>query len=149
FYGIESHSTRVLFVLDFSGSMKWAGSDVDAKVTKIDVLRREMKKSLAGLPDGATVNVIGFSGGVRPWKKEPQVRSGKTAAEALLWVEKAPVDGGTNIGDALEAAFRMMGAGFAKDRSEAPAYDTVFFMTDGKPSVGKMTETRQILAAVR
>ncbi len=149
FYGIESHSTRVLFVLDFSGSMKWAGSELDAKVTKIDVLRREMKKSLAGLPDGAVFNVIAFSGDVRPWKKEPQVRSTKTAAEALLWVEKMAVDGGTNIGDALEAAFKMMGAGLQKDRSEAPAYDTVFFMTDGKPSVGKMTQTRQILAAVR
>lgn len=149
FYGIQSHSTRVLFVLDFSGSMTWAGSENDPKLAKIDVLRREMKKSLAGLPDGATFNLIAFSGDVRPWKKEPQVRSGKTAAEALLWVEKMPPDGGTNIGDALETAFRMMGAGLEKDRAEAPAYDTVFFMTDGKPSVGKMTETRQLLAAVR
>jgi hypothetical protein len=86
---------------------------------------------------------------VRPWKKDPQVRSSKTAADALLWVEKQPVDGGTNIGDALETAFRMMGAGLQKDRNEAPAYDTVFFMTGGRPTVGKVTDTRQILGSVR
>ena len=108
-----------------------------------------MKKSLAGLPDGSTFDVIAFSSDVRPWKKEPQMRSTKTAAEALLWVEKMPADGGTNIGDALETAFKMMGAGLQKDRTEAPAYDTVFFMTDGKPTVGKVTDTRQILGTVR
>ena len=149
FYGIESHSTRVLFILDFSGSMLWAGSERDEKVKKIDVLRKEMRKSLAGLPDGAIFNLIAFSSDVRPWKKEPQVRDIKSAAEALLWVEKAPVDGGTNIGDALEAGFKMMGVGLQKDRTEPPAFDTVFFMTDGKPSVGKVTQTKQILAAVR
>lgn len=149
FYGIESHSTRVLFILDYSGSMLWAGSGRDEKVKKIDILRAEMKKSLAGLPDGSTFNVLAFSSDVRPWKKEPQIRSVKTAAEALLWVEKAPVDGGTNIGDALETGFKLMGAGLQKDKNEAPAFDTVFFMTDGKPSVGKVTDTRQILGAVR
>ncbi len=149
FYGIESHSTRMLFILDFSGSMMWAGSATNEKVTKIDVLRREMKKSLAGLPDGATFNLIAFSSDVRPWMKVPQIRSTKTATDALIWVEKAPVDGGTNIGDALEAGFKMMGVGLQKDRNEPPAFDTVFFMTDGKPSVGKVTDPKQILAAVR
>lgn len=149
FYGIESHSTRVLFVLDFSGSMNWAGSDRDEKVTKIDVLRQEMKKSLAALPDGAVFDLIAFSTDVRPWKKEPQVRSAKTAAEALLWVQKMPADGGTNIGDVFEVAFKMMGAGLQKDRTEPPAFDTVFFMTDGRPTVGKLTDTGRLLAAVR
>lgn len=148
FYGIESHSTRVLFILDYSGSMMWPGSESDEKVKKIDVLRKEMKKSLAGLPDGATFNIVAFSSDVRPWKKEPQLRSTKTATDALIWVEKAPVDGGTNIGDALEAGFKMMGAGLQKDRNEAPAFDTVFFMTDGKPTVGKVIDPKQILAAV-
>ena len=129
--------------------MMWAGSATDDKIKKIDVLRKEMKKSLAGLPDGSTFNIIAFSSDVRPWKKEPQIRSTKTATDALIWVEKAPVDGGTNIGDALETAFKMMGAGLQKDRNEAPAFDTVFFMTDGKPSVGKVVDPKQILAAVR
>ncbi len=149
FYGIESHSTRVLFILDFSGSMTWAGSDRDEKVTKIDVLRAEMKKSLAGLPDGSVFDLIAFSTDVRPWKKEPQIRSAKTAAEALLWVQKMPADGGTNIGDVFEAAFKMMGVGLQKDRTEPPAFDTVFFMTDGRPTVGKLTDTGRLLAAVR
>lgn len=96
-----------------------------------------------------TFNRIAFSGEVRPWKRQPRIRSGKTAAKALLWVEKMPAAGGTNIGDALEAAFERMGAGLQKERAEALAYDTVFFVTDGTPSVAKMTETWQVLAAVR
>jgi hypothetical protein len=149
FYGIETHSTRVLFVLDFSGSMNFAGSERDGKRKKVDVLREEMKKTVTGLPDGATFNLVGFASDVRVWRKDPALRSAKTAAAALEWVEKSAVLGSTNIYDALETAFEMMGFGAAKDRAVEPVYDTVFFMTDGKPTSGKVTQPDRILAEVR
>ena len=77
------------------------------------------------------------------------MHSAKTAAAALEWVAKRDVLGATNIYDALETAFELMGAGTAKDRAVEPVYDTVFFMTDGRPTSGKVTDPDRILAEVR
>lgn len=145
FYGITTHSTRVLFVLDFSGSMMFPGSESDTAKKKIDVLKAEMRRAVAGLPDGATFGIVGFSADVRVWKKDAVSRNAKTAADAVEWVEKQPVIGATNVHDALETAFRMAAP---KDRPE-PVFDTMFFMTDGRPTAGKLTDPKQIRAEVR
>ncbi len=149
FYGIETRSDRMLFVLDFSGSMTFPGSDTDANRKKIDVLYEEIRRTIAGLPDGAKFNLVGFSNDVRVWKKGGAVRDGKTAKEAVEWIEKQKVVGSTNIYDAMETSFRMMGVGAAADKSYAPAYDTIFFMTDGVPTSGKVTDKTVILGEVR
>jgi Mg-chelatase subunit ChlD len=151
FYGIETNSKRVLFVLDFSGSMNFAGSESDAKRHKIDVLKEEMRKTLAGMPDGAKFGMVGFSSDVRVWRKglPPALRDQKTARDAMDWVEKQPVVGSTNIYDALETAFRSMGVGLSADKSYEPLYDTIFFMTDGVPTSGKVTDKAVLLGEVK
>jgi hypothetical protein len=149
FYGIETRTERMLFVLDFSGSMNFEGSQVDKARKKIDVLHDEMKRTLAGLADGAKFNMIGFSSDVRPWKKGVVVRDAKTAKDALEWVEKQKVVGSTNIYDALETAFKVMGVGAAADKRYEPVFDTIFFMTDGYPTSGKVTDREQILGEVK
>jgi len=112
---------------------------------KIDILRGEVKRTVTGLPDGATFGVVAFASDVRVWKKEPVVRNGKSAADAIAWVEKTDAIGGTNIYDALEVAFKLAKPSGAQE----PLYDTIFFMTDGTPSVGKVTDTEGILREVR
>jgi len=149
FYGIETRSDRMLFVLDFSGSMTFGGSDTDKNRKKIDILYEEIKRTISGLPDGAKFNLVGFSNDVRVWKKGGAVRDGKTAKEAVEWIEKQKVIGSTNIYDALETSFRMMGVGASADKAYAPAYDTIFFMTDGVPTSGKVTDKTIILGEVR
>lgn len=149
FYGIETRSERMLFILDFSGSMNFAGSSTEKERKKIDVLLEEMRRTLAGLPDGSKFNIIGFSADVRVWKKGPQARDAKTAKDAMEWVEKQAVIGSTNIYDALETGFKAMGVGAGKDKSYEPVYDTIFFMTDGKPTSGKVQDTSLILGDVR
>ncbi len=149
FYGIETKSQRILFVLDFSGSMNFAGSDTDSARKKIDVLYQELKKTLAGLQDGARFNIVGFSSDVRVWRKGPATRDAKVAKEAMDWVEKQKVLGSTNIYDALETAFKMMGVGAAKDKAYEPVFDTIFFMTDGTPTSGKVTDTTLLRGDVR
>jgi uncharacterized protein with von Willebrand factor type A (vWA) domain len=136
-------------VLDVSGSMNFVGSERDGSRKKADVLYEELDRAVRSLPDGAIFNLVAFSSAVTVWRPEPQARSAKTAAAASEWLRKRDVIGATNIHDALETAFRLMGAGGAKDRSSEPAYDTVFFMTDGKPTNGKVVEPDRILAEVR
>ncbi len=149
FYGIETRSQRILFVLDFSGSMSWQATEKDRGKSKIDVLRQELRRTLTGLPDGSRFNLVAFSSDVRVWRKVPAAADAKTRAEAIDWVEKQKVVGSTNIYDALERGFQMMGVGAAKDKSYEPAFDTVFFMTDGTPTSGKVREPERILAEVR
>jgi uncharacterized protein YegL len=149
FYGIQTHSTRVLFVLDVSGSMNFPGSKSDAARKKIDVLREEVRRAITGLQDGSVFDIVLFSSSVRVWKKDPQVRGAKALSEALEFVNKAEVVGSTNVHDALETAFKMMGAGTTKDKAAEPVYDTLFFMTDGRPTSGKVTDPQLILGAVR
>jgi hypothetical protein len=149
FYGIEARTDRALFVLDFSGSMNFAGSALDKERKKIDILYEEIKRTITGLPDGAKFNLVGFSSDVRVWKKGGAVRDGKMAREAIEWIEKQKVVGSTNIYDTLETSFRMMGVGASADKSYAPAYDTIFFMTDGVPTSGKVTDRKVILGEVK
>jgi len=149
FYGIETRSERMLFILDFSGSMLFEGSLVEKERRKIDVLYSELRKTLTGLKDGAKFNIIGFAADVRQWKKGAVDRSQKTAREAMDWVEKEKVLGSTNIYDSLERAFQLIGVGAGKDKNYEPSYDTIFFMTDGTPTSGKVTDTDLILGDVR
>ena len=97
FYGIETNSARMLFILDFSGSMLFEGSDVDKSRKKIDVLYAELRKTLAGLEEGAKFNIVGFAADVRTWRKGPASADGKSRKEAMEWVEKQPVMGSTKL----------------------------------------------------
>jgi hypothetical protein len=146
FYGITTHSERVLFVLDFSGSMNFPATEGDAAKKKVDVLREEFRRATTGLPDGATLGVVGFSVDVRLWRKEPAKRDAKSAADAVQWVDRQEVVGGTNIYDALEKAFQLA---TPKDPKGEPVFDTMYFMTDGTPTAGKVTNAEQIRADVR
>ncbi len=148
FYGIQTNSKRILFVLDFSGSMQFAGSAVEKERKKIDVLRAELKKTLTSLPDGSLFNMIGFANDVRTWKKGAVSRDAKTLKDALKWVDDQPVVGSTNIYDALEQGFRLIGVG-AADKNYQPVFDTIFFMTDGTPTSGKVQKTDLILGEIR
>jgi uncharacterized protein with von Willebrand factor type A (vWA) domain len=65
------------------------------------------------------------------------------------WILKQPVVGSTNIYDAFETTFKMMGVGASADKAYAPVYDTIFFMTDGVPTSGKVKDKDKILSEVR
>lgn len=149
FYGIESRSDKVIFVLDYSGSMDFPGSELVKSRKKIDILYEQMRKTIAGLPEGTKFNILAFSFDVRLWKKTPAVRDSKIAKEAIDWVERQKVGGGTNIYDALDNAFRIIGVGANGDKNYQPNYDTIFFMTDGCPSAGRIRDPDAILAEVR
>lgn len=154
FYGITSFSDRILFVLDVSGSMTDAAYDqatgARADERRIDLLRKELAATLAMLDPRRTFEVVLFShrvvrlmGAMTP-ATPPAVEKAKK-----LVVDTEPA-GGTNLHDALETAFLIAGVGTATTtRSGPPVVDTIFFMTDGKPTAGKLQKPDEILEAVR
>jgi hypothetical protein len=132
YYGLRIFSDRVLFILDVSGSMD-AGEP-----PRIDTAREELTKTLEQLNRKTLFNVVGFSGATMWWKDAEVEATPKNIDAAKEFVAKLSVGGGTNVSDTFEEAFE-------KNR----LVDTIYFLGDGSPSVGRHTEQEEILARVR
>ncbi len=155
FFGIQIESKRVVFVIDISGSMnaKMGGNGPDAKSSRAELAREELKRVVAALEDGTIFNIVFFSSGVRVWKPDMQKADGKSRGEALQFIAGVEFAGGTNTYDALEAAFALGDMGKGKKRESDPTgdarVDTIVFLSDGKPSVGKITDPDLIRGSVK
>ena len=94
------------------------------KKPKIQIARKELLGAIDNTNDGETFNVIFFNHEIVPWQTKMIDSSDATRRRARKWVEKQEPLGGTNI-------------------------DTIFFLTDGKPTAGKIQDPNQILDQVK
>jgi len=144
FYGIRTFSDRVLLILDISLSMEKPDQKGKAEPRRIDTAKKELTGAIHNVDDGDTFNVMLFNHSVIPWQAGMVVATEETRRKAATWVEGAEHIGGTNIHDALEAAFML-----ALRSTGEPMVDTVFFLTDGTPTAGKLQDPKLILEQVR
>lgn len=159
FYGIETKSKNLVFVVDVSGSMAEPATYVpDANSggnapaggpkgkRKIDIARWELSKAIAQLPENARFNIVTFHSDVKvysPTKMVIATKANKAAAQAFA--EKLEPQDATNIMDALEKAFDLAGGGKMQvDENYKGGVDTIFFMTDGTPTIGKSLDPKVI-----
>jgi HEAT repeat protein len=165
FFGVSTDSTRVLFVLDVSGSMEFSmvpkqnptddpalpfdrpGKD---EISRLTAAKRDLIKALGGLPDGALFNVVLYASDVWTWADELVEMSADARREVSEYVEQVGAVGGTNIYGALERALDLAGAG-GRDGGKwsEPLIDTIYLLTDGRATVGLTVDTDDILAFVR
>ena len=82
-------------------------------------------------------NLATFAGVVTSWKQEPVIATEENVEEGIAWIQKQLPRGGTATYDAL--AFGCL----------HPDVDTVYFLSDGVPSLGRFEEQETILAEVR
>lgn len=152
FYGIATRSGRILYVIDRSGSMLepiGEGKTGPGAQTKFEAAKAQLLGSLRGLKDGDVFNVISYSSDVSRWQKTMTTSNEKVRDKAAKYVERElQAQGGTNIYDALMDAFRVAGIGTA-DKAYQSNVDTIFFLTDGKPSVGEVQDPAEILKRVK
>lgn len=135
FFGITIESHRVLFILDVSGSMNEPTRGMYVGETgepRFALAKRELLKALDGLDQNSFFNIVTFSSGVSPWKDRIVQKNETTLAEAKEFVERLAADGGTNLYSSLEMAF------------EDPDVDTVYLLSDGEPSVGRIIDPQGI-----
>jgi HEAT repeat protein len=198
FYGLKTRSTRLIFVLDKTGSMSDAGSEPEhpaytlpteatgvdkepalekvareecAKIvkrwagvtarTRIDVAKKELISTLYVLSPKVHFNILWYEALPSPWKQELVPATWPNKLEAMTATDKVIASGGTNIWDALELAFKMIevptktGANpVVLDRkvnyaSATGGADTFFLMTDGRPTVGKLVGTDEVIAELK
>lgn len=174
YFGIEVSSKRLGLVVDISSSMRQlvavktesieedeeeeaAGGDgrtrvapakkkkkkpggivvKDGKAMKIDILKKEMTRLLKKLPADTFLNMISFDATFRPWQKALQPLKGKGRAKALSYVARITTGSGTNVFDTLEFAL--------KDKR----VDTIYLLTDGLPTRGRLTAPAAILKEIK
>ena len=115
----------VTVVLDVSGSMSGE---------KIEQARAALRELLGTLGRDDRFRLIAFSNSVRMYSDDWADARRARIDDAREWVSRLAADGGTNIGAALDEAFRL--------ESPANRLPVVIFLTDGLPSVGEQSPER-------
>ncbi|MHC4960184.1 MAG: HEAT repeat domain-containing protein [Planctomycetota bacterium] len=166
YHTIETLSRRIVFVIDVSSSMRnkiTSGAGTESRV-KMDIAKRELTRVLAGLDEHAYFNIIAFAGKVKPWQQalvrgtrrneaikyvaslEPVApqsasgRSGKLAADSTR--QK------TNTYGALVAALGLADEAVPAWRTGRSPADTIFLVTDGLPTTGKIVDAKKLVAVI-
>ncbi len=173
FGGIPTSSTRILFIIDVSGSMSDLVVDksrFDAEYEdyeKLTIVKTELQRTIDSLTDNTLFNVVAFATDVDTWKRSPVQANIVNRSSAKEWVRKLRAIGGiqdqeagsadlaagkTNTFKALMYPFGVdpdarRPAGGEEGAMENPI-DTVFFLSDGRPSTGKHTDVQTILDEV-
>ncbi|MFT7670542.1 MAG: hypothetical protein ACI8X5_003251 [Planctomycetota bacterium] len=165
FFGISTESTRVLYVVDLSGSMNFSmiprnnpedtrgktpDMPRDGERSRLDEARFALKKAVAGsaLDEDGLFNVIFYASDVWSWRDDLAELSEENRAEALDLFSRLEAVGGTNIYGALKLALEMAGAD-PGDRWAEPDIDTIYFLSDGRASIGLTTDSDELLGFVR
>ncbi|MCI0523877.1 MAG: VIT and VWA domain-containing protein, partial [Acidobacteria bacterium] len=122
----------VIFVLDTSGSMAEEG--------KMDKARAALRHGVSSLNPRDRFNIVSFAGEEHLMSESVIAADEGGKNQAREFIERMRATGGTNINDALMAAFKPLQAG---DRPQM-----VVLITDGQPTVGE-TRANRILANVK
>lgn len=115
----------VTVVLDVSGSMSGE---------KMVQARAALHAFLGTLDGDDRFRLVAFSSDVRPQAEGWTTPRDRGLDRARSWVDGLVADGGTNIGGALDEAFRL--------ESPEGRLPVVVFLTDGLPSVGEQSPER-------
>jgi Ca-activated chloride channel family protein len=123
--GREVSAKDVVFVLDTSGSMADEG--------KMDKARAALRHGVSSLNPRDRFNIVSFAGEERLMSESLITANDEGRKQALEFIEKMRATGGTNINDALMAAFKQIQPG---DQAGVRP-QMVVLLTDGQPTVGE------------
>jgi len=175
YHGIETPSRSIIFVIDVSGSMENLVVEKERfrdggypSFARIDIVKTELVRTIENLEPYVEFNILAFATEVKSWKKQ-QVRANVlNKSSASSFVRRLKALGGsskedlarvgltgtanleagkTNTYGALVQALGAAGQGI-KDKNYEVAVDTVFFLSDGRPSTGEYVDTDDILREI-
>ena len=172
FMGVETSSRQIVFVIDVSGSMAEEIIDKDdfrergfSEFTKLAVVREELTRSIEALGDDVLFNVFSFASKVYPWKKKSVKSNALNKKSAIAWVKKLIPLGSSSVKDEKGRTNSygglMAGLGVEIDPKKRKVVtggllndslfvaDTIFFLSDGKPTAGLFIDNRDIEQAIQ
>jgi hypothetical protein len=140
---------------------------------RLQIVKEELLQTIAELPESTGFNIIAFASDVKVWKKEPVRANVLNKSAASDWVSRLKPLGGQSAGFKAQAGLSREaanegqtnthlalmtalgeppeskgGQGFVTAAPKNPL-DTIFFLTDGEPTVGKSVDMREIRGEVR
>ena len=131
-------SGKVVFVIDLSGSMSCNFKvSTGQTFSRLDFVKQELAKTLTSFDESIEFNVLPYADKVIQWKNGLQKATKQSIVEAAQYVNQFKANGGTNAYDALAAAYNT------------PGVQTIYFLTDGAPSVGAKTNPSAIVEDVK
>lgn len=175
FHGVETPSRSIIFVIDVSGSMEQEVVDVERfeaggypSMKRIDIVKTELIRTIEGLEPYVRFNILAFATEVDPWKKSLVAANPLNRSSAESFVRKLEAIGGSSKQDLARAGLvgaanleagktnsydaLMSGLGVDEKKGATDDYevdvDTIFFLSDGRPSFGKFIDTADILREV-
>ncbi len=126
FFGTKAQGNKFVYVLDRSGSMDYQSGEVsDYQVTRFDVARMELIKSVESLQPHQEFYVVLFSTGMKQMFNEqsllpkPVKATLENKARLRDWLWEGHASGGTDPRDSLKLAFKMKP-------------DAIFMLSDGE-----------------
>jgi hypothetical protein len=133
-----------------------------ASKVKIEIAKEELIDTISRLDDNTFFNVVVYETRIHPWQNTmvPAGSINKNRAIEFVRGQKArgaesvaprssrvDLEGRTNIFEGLEVAFQSAGIG-VDDRHYRSAVDTIFLLSDGMPTAGKILHIPEILDEV-
>ena len=140
-------------------------------LVKMEVVKQELIRTIENLNDRTFFNVVAFATKVKRWNERGLVAANiLNRKNAAAWIDSLQPIGGqsqslkrnaglsgsaggnegkTNFYDALMEALDAKSAQAGYDTNLGSQVDTIFFLSDGDPTAGPMTETERILAEVK
>jgi von Willebrand factor type A domain len=134
YWNLPVHSDRVTFVVDVSGSM--AQPFGTGAGTRLDEAKRQLGRVLGLLGQKAKGNVVTFADSARGFAESLQPLDERRQKALAAFAEAMAAKGPTNVHDGLLRAFAD------------PDVDTIFLLTDGRPSSGPVVDEEALLALV-
>ena len=150
FYGVTLRSTRILFVLDVSGSMDYAASNsryAGGVETKLQQVKRELVKTLSMLEARTKFDILFFSNGTRRFAGELVEATPERIEKAKHFVMSQKAGGGTNLYGTLEHALGMGEPG-QPEKDVGFEVDSIILLSDGWPSTGEFIEPEEVVRFV-
>jgi hypothetical protein len=151
FFGIPVRGSRILFVIDTSGSMAEAwrgqGTRTEKGTIKLDVAKRELLKAVSTLAPDNSFNLVWFGDEPKIWQRDMSEATDKAKKRFEKTVERLTPDGNTNLWGALQEGLRLESI-VQGERYEVD-FDELFVLSDGIPTRGLIRHPKEILLAVR
>lgn len=142
YFGVEIVSRRIAFIVDCSGSMaqevtvpKEGGGNETMR--RLDLAKSELVIAIEKLRPGTFFNLVRFDNKPVNLNPKPVKLSSKSVKNAKRFVQGLQPGGGTNIYDSLAEVL------------QAGDVDTIFFLSDGAPSMGTFVDPERILEEIQ
>ncbi|MDI6788823.1 MAG: hypothetical protein QME51_10670, partial [Planctomycetota bacterium] len=134
FFNIPAIGSRIVFIIDFSGSMKYSAKESESE-RKIDLAIKELENTLKTLKEDTRFNIIILSTEATRIGKR---KAFQTMLPALPDNKKQALNFIKSLWDKLEDIRRGRGDHYDAliEALSEPEVDTVFLLSDGSPTYG-------------